>query len=62
MYVRTIILICMHSFVAIIVRFNQSMYMVREHDGVVTPVLTLSKPSPCCITIRATLSDLTAIG
>ena len=34
--------------------------MVREHDGVVTPVLTLSKPSPCCITIRATLSDLTA--
>ena len=49
-------------FVAITVNFNQSTFTVKEYEGPVTPVLTLSKPSSCCLTIRATLKNVTATG
>ena len=48
--------------VAITVNFNQSTFVVNEYEGPVTPVLTLSKPSSCCLTIRATLENVTATG
>ena len=50
------------NFVAITVKFNQSTYTVNEHQGPVQPILTLSRASPCCITIRAILKDITATG
>jgi len=49
-------------FVAIIVHFDKSFYSVAEHDGSVQPILTLSKPSPCHITIRVKARDFTATG
>jgi len=49
-------------FVAIIVHFDKSIYSVAESDGSVQPILTLSKPSPCHITIRVKARDITAIG
>lgn len=49
-------------FVAIIVNFNQSTYRILEHEGLVQPVLNLSKPSPCCLRVSVKLMDITAIG
>ena len=44
-------------FVAISMSFEQSSYTVDEGVGYIYPVLKLSKPAPCCITVRAELTD-----
>ena len=49
-------------FVAIRVAFNPSTYTVEEDVGTFSPVLTLNRPSPCCITVFAELINSTAIG
>ena len=47
-------------FVAISVSFSQKIFSVNERDGVAAPVLTLSKPSPCCLHLRVEVEDITA--
>ena len=44
-------------FVAIPLSFEHSSYTVDEGDVSILPVLKLSEPSPCCITIYAELTD-----
>ena len=48
--------------VAIWAGFNPSTYIVEEDVGTFSPVLTLNRPSPCCITVFAKLIDYTATG
>ena len=47
-------------FVAIDVSFSQTTFTFNERDGVAAPVLTLSKPSPCCFHLRVEVEDITA--
>jgi len=49
-------------FVAIVVHFDKSIYGVAKHDGSVQLILTLSKPSPCHITMCVKARDITATG
>ena len=49
-------------FVAIGVNFSQTIFTVNERDGIAAPVLTLSKPSPCCFHLRVKVEDITAIS
>jgi len=35
---------------------------MNENDGELSPILTLDKPSPCCLNIYAELTDVTATG
>ena len=42
--------------------FNLSNYNVNEDTETLSPVLTLDKPSPCCITVLAELTDVSATG
>ena len=46
--------------VAIYVSFDEPMYIVNERDGVVSPVITLSKPTPCCLNLYVEVEDITA--
>ena len=46
--------------VAIAVSFSQTIFPVNERDGVIAPVLTLSKPSPCCLHLHVEVEDITA--
>ena len=48
--------------VEISVGFDLSTYTVEEDVGTFSPVLTLNRPSPCCITVFADLMDDTATG
>ena len=45
--------------VAIAVSFSQKIFPVNERDGVVAPVLTLSKLSPCCLHLYVEVEDIT---
>ena len=47
---------------AIKMSFRQSSYSVSEDVGVVTPMLSIDKPSPCCLTVYAELINKTAKG
>ena len=49
-------------FVAITVNFSKAKFTVNEGDGVATPVLTLSKPSPCCLNLYVEVEDVPASG
>ena len=42
--------------------FDQSSYFVDEDGGSISPVLELSEPTPCCITVYVELTDKTATG
>ena len=42
--------------------FRQISYPVNEDAGVVTPMLSIDKPSPCCLTVYAELINKTAKG
>ena len=48
--------------VAITVNFSEEKFIVNEADGVATPVLTLSRPSPCCLNLYVKVEDGTASG
>ena len=47
---------------AAVVRFDQSMYRVNEHDGPAKPTLLLSNPSSSVITIQVSSTDGSATG
>jgi len=49
-------------FTVITVNFNESKYTVNENEGPVQLVLTLSKPSPCCLHILVNVSDMNPIS
>ena len=49
-------------YVEISVGFDSSTYTVEEDVGTFSPVLTLNRPSPCCITVFTELVDDTATG
>ena len=46
-------------FVDIGVSFSQTKFTFNERDGVAAPVLTLSKPSPCCFHLYVEVEDIT---
>ena len=48
--------------VGIRVGFDQSLFSVNEDLGTLSPVITLDRPSPCCLSVHAKLIDNTAIG
>ena len=47
------------TFVVLSMRFDKSSYTVNEDEGEVEPVLKLSEPSPCCITVYAEVTSRT---
>ena len=53
---------CVFCFIAIIVSFIQEEFNFNEADGVASPVLTLSKPSPCCLNLYVEVENVTAFG
>ena len=54
--------VCVCCFVAIKVNFSKKNFTVNESDGVAIPVLTLSKPSPCCLNLYVEVESRTASG
>ena len=48
--------------IAVTVNFNQTKYLVNQHDGPVQPVIVLSNPSSIDITVRVVSIDGTATG
>ena len=46
--------------VVISVSFSKTTFHINERDGVVAPVLTLSKPSPCCLHLYVEVEDVNA--
>ena len=42
--------------------FSEEEFTFNEADGIATPVLTLSKPSPCCLNLYVEVEDVTAFG
>ena len=53
---------CVSWFVDINVSFTEMKYMVNEANGTVNPVLTLDKPSPCCLQVYVEVENKTATG
>ena len=56
--------VCLYLYVssllaAIDMSFSQTIFTVNERDGVVAPVLALSKPSPCCLHLYVEVEDIT---
>ena len=49
-------------FIEISMSFDRSSYVVDEDGGSISPVLELSEPAPCCITVYVELTDKTATG
>ena len=49
-------------FIGIEVSFIKTKYEVNESVGSIAPQLVLNHESPCCITIRAKLENITAEG
>lgn len=37
-------------------------YKVNESVGTLTPILTLSRPTPCCINVYCEVKDISATG
>ena len=44
------------------VSFSEVIFNVNENDGVASPLLTLSRPMPCCIHLQVEVENVTADG
>ena len=52
----------LQSFTVIQMNFERTSITVDEHVGTISPVLKLSKPSPCCLSVLVELKERTATG